>query len=102
MALFPWQQPQQIHRRPIRPAVRQPQPRAELPAFMHRLNGLCHDHSHPLPVALVHIGDITSDRGQPMAVYACPLCGTREGWVVDFRTGKPWRLWVRRAERQHS
>jgi hypothetical protein len=75
---------------------------ALLPEHMHRLHVLCHDHRHPLPVAMTHIGDSTSDRGQPMAVYACPLCGTRQGWVVDFRTGKPWRLWVRPTNGSHA
>ena len=48
-------------------------------------------------MAVTHIGDSTSHDGQPMAVYACPLCGTRQGWVIHVHTGRPWRLWVRPA-----
>ena len=102
MALFPWQQPQPINRRPRPAAVSPSRPMARprrvlLPEFMHRLRVLCHDHRHPLPVAMTHIGDSTSHDGQPMAVYACPLCGTRQGWVIDVHTGRRWRLWTRPA-----
>lgn len=105
MALFPWQQPQKprrqhthsqlYHQQPNRysqPQRYQPQP-ASLPPFMHRLNLICHDRSHPLPVAMKHIGDGTSHRGQPMAIYACPMCNLRQGWVVDVHTGQPRQLW---------
>ncbi len=68
---------------------------ARLPDFLRQLERLCHDHHHPLPCRMTFIGPSTSDKGRPMAMYACPLCNYREGWVADYRTGQPWRLFSR-------
>ena len=91
MALFATASPQPNHRqhhhhRPHRQ-----------PDDLGHLHRLCRNMAvHPLPVKLVFIAMSTSDRGQPMAVYACPFsgCNYREGWVHDFRTGHPKRLWA--------
>ncbi len=66
-----------------------------LPRFMKKLDLLCHGRTHILPVKMHLIAESTSDRGLPMAVYACPYrdCNHREGWVQDVRTGGPRRLW---------
>ena len=75
---------------------RRPAPRPQLPASLTRLKRICyHQHAHVLPVQMVLIGRTVSDQGTPMAVYACPYrrCGWREGHVLDFRSGRPRRLW---------
>lgn len=64
--------------------------------FMARLDILHQQtHKHPLPVKMKFIAASATDKGQPMAVYACPFpdCNWREGWVQDIRTGKPICLW---------
>jgi hypothetical protein len=69
-----------------------------LPEKYKRLDILCHClKNHPLPVRMKFIGWGTSDHGQPMAVYACPHkdCGSRQGWVKDFRTNRPIRLFTK-------
>lgn len=63
--------------------------------YKHLDEALCHClHNHPLPVRMIFSGWGTSDHGQPMAIYACPYqgCGARQGWVRDFRTNRPYRL----------
>jgi hypothetical protein len=64
-------------------------------ASLAKLDVLCSQTAaHPLPVRMKCIGMSTSNKGNPMAVYACPFhgCSFREGWVEDGR-GKPTRLW---------
>ena len=68
-----------------------------LPGFMKELDVVCRrTEAHPIPAKMKFIGAGVSDRGQPMAVYACPFpgCQWREGWVQDRRTRKPFRLWA--------
>jgi hypothetical protein len=68
-----------------------------LPSFMRRLDILCKNTAvHPLPVRMKFIGEESSDSGQPMAVYACPIagCNCRQGWVQERRTSRPFRLWA--------
>lgn len=74
------------------------QTRPTLPPFMKRMDVLCNDSSHPLPVMMKCIGEGTTAKGSPQAIYACPFegCGNREGYVVHHQTGKPWRLWQRK------
>lgn len=71
---------------------------------LERLDVLCsHTATHPLPVKMKCIGVSTSNKGAPMAVYACPFrgCSRREGWVQNGR-GKAFRLWRRNHRRsQH-
>lgn len=75
-------------------AVPYRKPRVFMPAFMKRLNLVCRSHIHPwLKTRMTLIGQSTSNDGQPMAIYACPTCGWREGWVQDYVTGNPRRLW---------
>ena len=69
---------------------------ARVAAFLRHLDLLCRNHrSHDLPLRMVLIGESLSHRGQPTAVYACPVCNCREGWVQDRHTGRPLRLWRR-------
>lgn len=82
-------------RRDAQPQVIVIQQPERLPEFFHRLSVLCRSAAHPLPCAMKHIGDATSDKGFPMAIYACPLCNTREGYVRDFATGKPRQLFTK-------
>jgi hypothetical protein len=69
---------------------------APLPAFLRLLDLLCHGGAHALPVRMRFVGESVSRSGQPTAVYACPIpgCSCREGWVQDYRTGRPFRLWA--------
>lgn len=69
---------------------------ARTPGFLRGLDLLCKNHrAHQLALRMVLIGESLSDRGQQMAVYACPNCNCREGWVQDRYTGRPKRLWRR-------
>ncbi len=69
-------------------------PRPFVPAFMKRLNLSCRSGIHPwLRTNMSFIAHSTSDNGQPMVVYACPVCSWREGWVQDYLTGSPRKLW---------
>jgi len=52
---------------------------------------------HELANLMVHIGWDTTQSGGKAAVYACRLCNRREGWVLDYRTGKPRRVFVKPA-----
>lgn len=83
----------------------QPQARANrsgTPAFIRQLDLLCKNlRVHQLPLRMVLIGESFSDRGQPTAVYACPHCNHREGWVQDRHTGRPFRLWHRSSNHGH-
>ena len=77
---------------PRRPVQYTPQ----LPPPPTGLSFHCHSPSHPLPVAMVHIGNAVADNGvQQTSVWACPLCNHREGWVWDWHTGRPRALWRR-------
>ena len=95
-----WQKQFRPHYTPdsTRPVPRQkprPSTPTHLPEWMKALELLCSPKAnHQLPVRLEMIGESVSDRGQPMAIYACPSCNWREGWVVDRRRGKPFRLWA--------
>lgn len=68
-----------------------------VPAFLKRLHVLCpHRDVHALPVRMVCIGESTSHRGEPMAIFGCPFAGCRwrEGWIPDRVSGRPFRLWA--------
>lgn len=94
MALFGWHKFQE-QQKPVRPSRPVHQHAPALPEFMNQLHTVCRDHRHPYDVTMRFIGYGRSDRGQPMTIYACPVCGAREGWVVDFKSGAPLRLWRR-------
>ena len=69
-----------------------------LPESYAKMQVLCTcQEQHVLPVRMVFIGWSKSDKGQPMAIYACPFhgCGARQGWVRDHRTGRPYRLFTK-------
>ncbi len=68
---------------------------ARVPSHMARLDVLCHCKSHPLPCRAKFIGFSRSDKGQPIAMYACPLCNCRQGWCRDHATGRPRPLFAR-------
>jgi hypothetical protein len=85
-----------------RPKVAPPHAPQGFPERLKRLDVLCRDTAaHPLPVKMKFISESTSDRGQAMAVYACPYheCNWRTGWVINQETGKPFRLWAGRHVR---
>lgn len=66
------------------------------PQALKRLQRVCNcGHAHALPVEMALIARTFSDKGTPMAVMACPYrnCNYREGWVIDFRTGMPRKIW---------
>lgn len=66
----------------------------EIPAFLKQLQPICpHTHNQPFPVAMIFIGQGTSHQGSAMAVYACPMCGWREGYVQHNRTQEVMQLW---------
>ena len=56
----------------------------------------CH-RTHVLPVSypMNFIGCESSTNGSVVARYKCNLCKVREGWVRDYATGKPRRLFTR-------
>ena len=69
-----------------------------LPRHLTELDLLCHNtESHPLPVRMKLISkEVKSNRGEPMAVYAClfPGCHWREGWIADrYNRKKSYQLW---------
>jgi len=78
-------------RRPQRPPMAAP--------VHHEVVCTCRDRHH-LPVRMVCIAESVSDHGAPMAVFGCPFSGClwREGWVRDWRTGRPIRLWAGRHD----
>lgn len=43
-----------------------------------------------------------SDRGDPMAVVACPACNWREGWVRNNLSGEMMMLWSCRTPRLNT
>lgn len=43
-----------------------------------------------------------SERGDPMAIVACPSCNWREGWVRNKFTGLMMQLWRGRRARHHE
>ncbi len=74
------------------------QPHRQGPAVSRQLNVVCHCGTvHLLPVRMTLIAQSRTSDGRPMAVFACPYrgCQWREGWVIDFYTGRPRRLWAR-------
>jgi len=67
------------------------------PAELRRVTVICNCRTaHVLPVRMVRISETVAQNGSPMVVMACPYpgCDWREGWVIDFRTGRPRRLWA--------
>lgn len=64
-----------------------------LPELMKHLSLFCTRHALPLPMRFLN--ESATDRGDPMAVYGCGdrYCSYREGWIQDFHTGHPKRLW---------
>lgn len=65
------------------------------PRVPDRLDLLCKHPAHPLPCRMRFIGAATSPKGQWYATYACPLCNSRQGWVFDRYTHRPFRLWAK-------
>lgn len=93
MSLFPNSRHPHHHRQYSRTV---PVQQTRLPEYYKNLNVLCACRdAHQLPLNMEFIGFSTSDKGAPMAVYACPYrgCNWREGYVRDFQTGKPRCLW---------
>ena len=90
MALFSkFQQPQE----PRRP--RQYLPEHEQLRRLRKVRGVCHcRHAHLLPVEMIHLAETRSRHGTPMLVLACPHpgCNWREGYVIDYHTGQPRKL----------
>lgn len=81
--------------RPVVPRKRSQSRQPRLPEWMRDLDNLCYPNRyHQLPIRMVCISESLTDSGRPMAVYACPSCNRREGWVVDRQTGRPFRLWA--------
>jgi len=82
-------------------ASRQSYPQGPVPLpekYKHLNEALCQClQHHPLPVRMTFVGWDTSDRGQTVAIYICPYqgCGSRQGWVKDFKTGQPRRLFIK-------
>jgi hypothetical protein len=72
-----------------------------LPEFMCRLDVLCKDRSHALPCRMKFIGKATSDKGNQVVMYACPLCNSRQGWCLGHQTNKPRVLFSKPAPRRH-
>jgi hypothetical protein len=67
-----------------------------LPPRYTRLKVLCHRLSaHCLPVRMHFTGFGADAGGQPLAVYRCPCCGSRQAWARHRGTGRPFRLWAR-------
>jgi hypothetical protein len=67
------------------------------PSFRH-LSVLCHNPvAHVLPVQLQFSGDGVGRDGQPLAIYTCPFCRSRQAWARHRVTGRPFRLWIRRS-----
>lgn len=68
------------------------------PIRLDQLQGiLCHGDGgkkHPLPSLCGYKGMKMSTKGQPAAIYQCPLCGARHHFVTDSQTGKPRLLWT--------
>ncbi len=56
---------------------------------------LCHDHPGHMPVRMSLVEKAFSNQDEPMAVYRCPACGRRSGWVVHRHSGQSFRLWTR-------
>jgi hypothetical protein len=52
------------------------------------------------PLIRIDTTATTSDRGDPMAIVACPSCNWREGWVRDSSTGLIIQLWRGRQPRR--
>ncbi len=95
--LFNTQQPTQ---RSYQPRRIQPRPivvQQQLPGFMRQLKVLCHAPQHPLPCKMEFIGFSTSDHGDPISIYACRLCNSRQGWCLDHRTNQPRPLFTKAA-----
>jgi len=67
---------------------------------LQQLDLVCRNHAHPLPCTMTFIGKTHSNRGQSVAMYACPLCNYREGWVQDQYTGKPHKLFYKPGKRR--
>lgn len=103
MALFAPIRPRLGNRRQrvvIKTVIQQVRP-ARVPLFMTRLSVLCNGDrgkNHPLPCLMKFIGESLSDKGAPMSLYACPICGDREAYVQDYATGKPRLLFRKKGK----
>ncbi len=76
-----------------------PAPPTRFPPALSRLNLVCPSRAiHPEPERLVFIGWSRKDYRTVAAVFACPYrgCSWREEWGIEFRTGRPRRLWMGR------
>jgi|YNPBryunderm2012_1023409.scaffolds.fasta_scaffold02488_5 hypothetical protein len=72
--------------------------RTPAPALLERLRVVCpKGPGHELANLMEHIGWDTTQSGGKAAVYACRLCNRREGWALDYQTGKPRRVFVKPA-----
>lgn len=62
---------------------------------------LCHERqAHALPVEMIQLEEKPGKYGAPLLVMACPYrnCSYQEGWVIDFHTGQPRRLFRKQAD----
>ncbi|TAJ42791.1 MAG: hypothetical protein EPO55_00755 [Reyranella sp.] len=50
---------------------------------------------HPLPVPMELLRAELNRKGQPTAIFRCPLCRREEGLCIDFRTGRIRTLFQR-------
>lgn len=64
-----------------------------LPVRYRFLDVRCLEHPRPEPMRFIGWG--TSTQGQPIAIYACPLCNYREGYAENHRDGQPFRLFYK-------
>lgn len=83
------------HPRTLRPARPAPSPRQQLllPEDYRRLDVRCHGQAHaPLQARMAFSGWSRTPAGDPLALYACPVCGQAEAWGADHRTGQPRRI----------
>ncbi len=60
-----------------------------------KMTVLCHSDRHVLPVGMKFKKIGFTRSGVAYALYACPLCGRKQGWIYDSATGKPMLLWYR-------
>lgn len=71
----------------------------KLPDFVRKLQQMCKHPSH-LPCWMHFAGDGTTAKGHAFARYRCPICGAEQGWGIDYRSGKPLRLFITDAAKR--
>ena len=76
-----------------RPPLAMVKERVGLPTVLDHLHLHCPaGRSHSKPVRMVCIGARKTLRHEPSAIYACPVCNRREGWIIGW-DGGPHPLW---------